>query len=63
MDHSEPGRLAIWRLRNSRDDADELKLEIDLGYDWGLSVKIGSDGHTVATLSHDFDAWIRQAQP
>jgi hypothetical protein len=62
MDQAEPGRLAIWRLRSGRDDDDEFQLEIDLGYDWGLTLKIGPDGHTVTTLSHDITEWLRQAQ-
>ena len=48
MDEAEPGRLAIWRLR---DNGEQFRLQIDLGYDWGVTLMIDRAGHAVATLS------------
>jgi hypothetical protein len=49
MDESEPGRLAVWRVRNSREN--QLRLEIDLGHDWGFTLTIDRAGHAIANLS------------
>jgi hypothetical protein len=49
MDESKPGRLTVWRIRTNRED--ELRLEIDLGHDWGVTLTIDRAGHAIASLS------------
>lgn len=54
-DEPEPGRLAIWRLQDS---GDAVRLSVDLDFDWTVTLTIGPDGHTNATLSDAFAAWL-----
>jgi hypothetical protein len=48
MEELAPGRLAAWRVRGG---SDQLRLEIDLGHDWGVTLTIDRAGHAIASLS------------
>jgi hypothetical protein len=55
MDEEEPGRLAVWRLRNGNDT---VRLHVDLDFDWTVTLTIGPDGHTITTFSDSFAEWL-----